>query len=776
MFSHIVLLSIACAILGIVRAAAQSPPTSSFPTPQFSTPDPVFQYIAQCLSLGAEIIMVPQATCVPYETGGNTLQKLEIPLKNTDSATICLDRANPRRLYGDIFKRLAAQNQHPIAPTGIRILGAVFCEDIDLVGLSVPYSVVIDYSVVRGTINARNFHTRNDFSFENSFIFSSLTLTRALIEGSIYGSASFVQKLTATDTKVGGTWRFNNAIIFDDARLSQVSIAGDFLFNGSALSWFWLQSSRINGALELNDTEVRCAYHINASTVGYITASNAGFGIIKTMPQTGSRPAVDYAWWNRAVAGGAANPQKMSFVREMFATPVINKILKNKENTVAPAKGGKVAGPVAIYGCEPGLAATDLEFLVTDTSIGTAVCVTSFHWTMPKGSVPDKSHPSTILALREIKVGGSLSLRPWVDSTEGPYAAALSSDAAALSIATRTNKLEAIGVKAGVFVYDFTESIKPYSNYLDELSFSRIQNSTPDCNQKSAELLGSATVSSQGHLPTADNAMRWLASNQVNSSQPFTVFIQAFETAGLDATDLRIRRAARDLIKHTRQDFSFASTDRPRVASSIDLHRDAGLAYMVFGSATALFSASAEFIGIVFQWLMWGVADFGYRPAKVVWSVFLVLVLFWGWCWFNLRIVGFEPKKKEEGTSAPAGRQTPGQSTKPDIWPVGFLFFFDHLIPAYQIRSEHYSIERVFCRLRAKKAANVSSAANSDAAPTAADARKSYPLTYFGFPLLIRSGDDADHARLESCLTVVRVIGIALSVFVLAAINALIAK
>jgi hypothetical protein len=717
------------------------------------------------LASGGEVVVLSQLKCVAPQQGGNVMDG--IPLTNNDVTAICGDNANPRRLSADLIKRLAAQKPRAIAPTGIRILGGVFCEGLDLVGLDIPYSLVLDYSTFRGTFNARNFRTKNDLSIDYALLLDGLLLTRANVGGSIYSSATFIGHLTATNTNVDGSWYLDNSVVLDDARMFDLSISGDFTLDKSALSWFWLQSSRVAGLLELNDTEARCAYHIKGSTVGYLTADRAGFGIVKSFPSSNGKPALNYSWWNRAApkAGGKSKPL---YVQEILGSQALRALVAEKERRIQQnAKlPGKTGNPAAIYGCDDsGAPSSDLEFLLVDTQVKTALCLTSFIWTIPKGQTPDESQPQTVVALRETQVGGSLILRPWSDDAESNHYDPLQATPALLEAAQQKNKFELIGLTAKVFAFNFKESAKPYSNFLDGLNFTRLEDTHPVCDQRTKEL-GSPNLALPGKLPNVNDAKRWLESNQMRSSQPYMVFINAFEKTGQDSTEFHIDRARADLKERALHLWegngpsSNAQTSKGQTASS------------GFGSVSAisvlpgatLISGLGDAINVSFQSLMWAVADFGFRPAKAVWWVLGVLLVFWIMLWFISGIIGFEPtQKKDDADRPPSTREavaTQSPSKPSEVWPISFLFLFDHLIPAYQIRAEHYAIEKVYRSGRGD---------GSTKEPAS-------PMRYLGLRFRVREGNDDDKARLEQYLVVLRLLGIVLSVFLLAALNALISK
>ena len=76
---------------------------------------------------------------------------------------------NGRRLTAETIKTIAKNTDKKIGPHGIRILRAIFCEKVDLVGLELPFSLVLDKSVFTEGIEIRNIKMRGDLSFDDSF-------------------------------------------------------------------------------------------------------------------------------------------------------------------------------------------------------------------------------------------------------------------------------------------------------------------------------------------------------------------------------------------------------------------------------------------------------------------------------------------------------------------------------------------------------------------------------------------------------------------------------
>lgn len=92
--------------------------------------------------------MAPKLDCVARATGYEIARKANMPLGghdwNGDWNSVCRDKNDARRLPSDIIKRIAAQKDVQLAPTGIRIIGAVFCGNNSSAAL--PYSIILGLS------------------------------------------------------------------------------------------------------------------------------------------------------------------------------------------------------------------------------------------------------------------------------------------------------------------------------------------------------------------------------------------------------------------------------------------------------------------------------------------------------------------------------------------------------------------------------------------------------------------------------------------------------
>src|SRR5262245_21597921 len=501
--------AVVSAAFALLAAAPTPAQTASAP----DIPETTFRAILECLSQGKEIVMVPQLDCVSRLRGGPLAQEAHMPLGapgwNGDWDEVCRNESDPRRLPATIIKRIAAQKEVSIAPTGIRIIGAVFCGDpnaagLDLAGLDLTYSLVIDRSVVNGFLDARNLRIKGDFSFENAVILDSLRLNRARVEGSVYGNKSFIDRLLINDTQINGTWWHREAVVFSDAAIVRANISGDLNLEQSAFSRLWIQSNSIDGALALDDSEARCAYHINASTFGFLDAKRVGFGTMRTAQPAG-QAAIDYAWWNRAVSGTPAR-----YTKRMIESPAIKRIAD--AGLVKITREPQQTNRTLVRGCEDTSNSQQVEFSVLNTTVENSFQLTSFFWLVPKENLPDGAHPTSIVTLNGTKVKGDLVIDLWDDPPakagtqrgqleSGPITArTMERGHADFEGVSKKHKLEAVGLIATTLALDFSDNGRPYYTYIDGLEFARIVNAKR-CKDECEASSGS---------PSLDDVLDWV--------------------------------------------------------------------------------------------------------------------------------------------------------------------------------------------------------------------------------------------------------------------------
>ena len=321
-----------------------------------------------------------------------------------------------------------------------------------------------------------------------------------------------------------------------------------------------------------------------------------------------------------------------------------------------------------------------------------------------------------------------------------------------------SRSFEAKGLTAGSLIFEFSEQTSIYGTQLDGLKFGRIHNNLANCEFKSETDLPNGKTSGSSARPvppTVEQVATWLSRSQKpsSSSQPFTAFADAFENIGEDATSLQVARASQELWDKT---YDWLNSSPFPLGWSLRSFR----------------STFLDSIPLAFRWVLRAVADHGYRPGKAVYGVLLTLAFFWSIFWLKLNIVAFESEKKPDAASkaTQAGQADPNSASVAEaetgLLPVSFLFLFDRLIPAFEIRQENYSIGKVYGR--------VASLGRFWSKPIGSSSHPVYELRYLRMTHNLIPLSEEEKYRFKKWLIALRIIGVAWGVFLLAALNALI--
>lgn len=743
--------------------------------PAWSTPDAVVQQIAKCLHDGKEVVMVPKPEdrCVERSAGAPIARAAGMPFE-VDVAAVCGNQNDPRALSGDVIKRLARQADQPIAPSGIRISGAVFCGEVDLVGLELNYSLVLDYSVFNKRVFARNVRIHGDLSIESSVVRGAFVLTRSRVDGSVYLNDGFMSRSVAVDTHVDGSWHQVNSITLKEADFHGLKVSTDFDLSNSALTKLLITSSQIKGGLYLTGSEARCAYQIKANDIRSVAMEKTGFGSLVSSDGAGvsgqTKRPVTYVWWKRLLSpvenAHSDAAKNYALVSARLGSRSVNDLVQAELRRVAAVEPKDV-----LPGCDKMVASKNAEFQFFDNQVQ-SICLRSFGWL---ASAPGTADATSILALHGTRIANNLII-----DVGGPEQKKSSSDPEKRKELAKTRRFEALSVSMDTLIFNFlADETQDYVTYLDGFKFNQVRDGALDCEyqQPKPEKTGLAATDNNGAaksgsiktgvaLPDVKSVEHWLQKNGASSSQPYTAFVDALDKVGGDAVFVRIAQKSRDVCEKTIPWLGWtiewfcnkrirSQAAREAYADPSDRRPENG----VVGSAGAVFRGGTDILVLGYQWALWGLADHGFRPSKALLATVVVLIAFWLWFWFKLRIVGFEPKSEEESTQHPVQKQS---VAGPDIWPVGPLFLFDRLIPVYRIRDEHYSIARYFRGARADEIAE-----HRDLG------KPPYRMTFLQKKYFVYPVGEEEKAQAEKWLVVLRVIGVVLSVFLLAAINAL---
>jgi hypothetical protein len=340
------------------------------------SPDTLVQDIVDCLHGPGEFVVDPrdpaQRCVAPHKAKINSDLPFNLPRDEIDR--ICANH-DPRALSGDIVKRVVARANDSngvtgIDPTGVRIIGGVYCDQVDLAGLDLKYSLILDRAVFRNEIAARNLRVSGDFSIDDSLVFGTMMLNRARIDGSFYHGLGFIWQEVVSDTKIEGTWHQSGTVVLDEAQFRGLTLSGDLDASDSAFGHFSIDASQVRGGVILNDSEARCGYDIRTSDIGYLLAENAGFGTGTIIEPNGTAPtdvktAVAYPWWYRFWSNGDNPPAGDDAGARPFLTSRATRQLL--ETTPHECRYG-------------GNGDTKVRFVVLEAHIKSNLCLRSFRW------------------------------------------------------------------------------------------------------------------------------------------------------------------------------------------------------------------------------------------------------------------------------------------------------------------------------------------------------------------------------------------------------------
>ena len=694
-----------------------------------SNSDVITQIVA-CLAKGQEVVLqVAKVECTRYLSGAKIFAgevvELDTGAPYTYDVTEVCNPANAgkdfRWLPGDAIKRIAAAQNPKVSSSGIRILGAVFCNFVDLVGLDLPYSLIIDRSFFGAGIEARNFRTSGDFSFDESVSNSTITLARSHIGGTVYGSESRIRKLQIFDS---GNSRLADFPQFGISRPGRIRHRGaigriECAPVGAFLFFPAIQQGEWRPRPHRKPVEVR--RQICKSEIGDLVAVDSGFGI---GVRTGN--GADLFDWR----------DDGNFGRSIRA---VNASFHSAGTTVADK-------------CDYSNLAKPGNFLVSDTTVRSSFCMRSFHWLSQ--SKKNAGRIKSYVRFNDLTVGATMFIdftRPVKKSED------------------ETHTFDAIGMKTRSLIFDFNGDKQVDRTSTSGLAFDDVYAAGADIEckyeldlyatpkpysvewiEKPRNVENIENLRSQLRLPKVIEVMNWLNNNCMQTTQPFSAFVDAAQRTGndSDAKQLRIARASKELwLRITRliNGHIETSTCDDETAPAVPNTSASGT------GSSDFFQYVGDVVTVIFGSLLAILADHGYRPEKVGWFVAAVLVLsliyFWAW----LRIVAFMPAKRNV------------------VRPIGLLFLFDRVLPAYRICEEHYQIKSFYRILYWPwwPPGTLPPQRGRNAPKTLEYLRLKFPVV---------KATPAEAARVETALDIIKVIGLVFAIFLVAAINALVSR
>ena len=178
--------------------------------------------IVRCLKQSKEAVLFPDdgVNCVDKRGADEALatRKADLP-QMIDVRAICereqIAPGKDKRVLDRMIIKSVAQvaANETIDRSGIRVIGAIFCNGLELTGIDLPYSLVLDRSVIWsgkypntlfGNIEARNMRIAGDFSVDDSRIYGNIRLVRSELAGSFYAGKTFANHVQIENSTIKG--------------------------------------------------------------------------------------------------------------------------------------------------------------------------------------------------------------------------------------------------------------------------------------------------------------------------------------------------------------------------------------------------------------------------------------------------------------------------------------------------------------------------------------------------------------------------------------------
>ncbi|KAF2989335.1 hypothetical protein OGR47_20955 (plasmid) [Methylocystis sp. MJC1] len=671
--------------------------------------------ITSCLAVGMEAVLIPDrqgVVCAAPKKGGAYLdtprkERAEQPRypnpHKIDVRVACDEKkgaadVDKRLLPRSAIKDLVRTTKDKIDPQGIRIVGGIYCDGLDLSGVSLPYSLILDRSIFNGDVVVRNFRTEGDLSFDNVVSYKKFNVSRTEISGTLWGQVAFFKRLEIENSSIGGSVRLNGTIVAGTLTIDSGSIRGDVDVSASFFSNLEILRNNIAHVLDLGQSQARCSFDIRKNEIGDVVAVQLGFGEVELVEgEVASEPSENIS--ETDIETEDLHPkvkhEHFRFKRVTddanFGRP-LRGLPKDPYDRYEEPDFGTGAIIRGLKQCVSQRSIRQGALVLIDNHIKSSLCIRSFSW-------PTDSQGRTLkgnIYLNEAVVGGAT----WLNLTRTPTNAA---SGAAEPSSTQTPgrpELNIFNVSTGTLVLNFRLTQQDIALKVNGLHFNRIYASQEACESALSLRAGKPLPQRSGtaqqptfpptlELPTAEQVTTWINKNEfARTQQPFAEFVTVFERAGNVevATDLKIRASnfawwtstCSLLPASLKRRFGWCAPEGGVSISNNDAQgRTSGSDSVPWYQTAARWVE--QLILAIFYFFLGILADYGYRPERIIWWVIGFVIIAWLFFRYVLKIVAFGVEGIPER-----------------IRPVGLVFLFDRLLPAYRIREENYKIGRFF--------------------------------------------------------------------------------
>ncbi|MBI1980476.1 MAG: hypothetical protein HYS63_02720 [Methylocystis sp.] len=559
-------------------------------------------------------------------------------------------------------------------------------------------------------IEIRNFQTKGDLSFDYAISPASVRITRSEIAGSFYSQGAYLSKLAIIDTLVHGSVNAPDSLMDDELTIENTKVDGDVDLAHSFFSHLVFLKNHVGGALDLGQSQARCSFDIRKNEIDDVVAVEFGFGDVRKSDK------------GEELFGFKPANEKSSSAYQRFTAPD-SQIFKGENPFPRPCD--------YVRSIVPG------SFVFIENHIKYSICLRDFSWLVDNQNLSEKS----IIYLNEDVVDGAT----WLDikNPVRPVSAGRERKRPELSI---------FNLQTGTFVLDFEVATKDVLVKVNGLHFERVYSAKDKCETALSPRATKEKARPRDandipqfppslRLPKPEHVTAWVKKNTFKGTQPFAQFVSVFERAGDSdaARELKIQGETTTVMRSFCKSWGFYcenENDNPGEMSNEGKQAD-GLASDI-GRA---FQRMEDRLVALLQFSLWHLAAHGFRPERVVWFALGILLVYW----LAIQLAGVV------GFSVVDER---GPGELPRIQPIGLIFLFDKLIPAYKLREDHSKPLQYYVLADPKQTA--------------------YPFKRFFTVWNVTEASERQQRTIMFCFDLLRWFGLIIAIFLFAAIGRLV--
>lgn len=580
----------------------------------------------------------------------------------------------------------------------IGMIGAIFCDPLEIVGIDITRSLVFDYSVFLNPVLFSSITASANLSFNKTSLLQELKVFRSRIAGGLFVNNALMNTLVIIQSNIGLNIDISDMLVFGGVSILQTKVGDTVNFRGSTFGQLKFVDSEAGADISLKETTVlgfthinrsrfagslnapgaafseleilynkfatnvnlqtigaRCGINLSNNTIGNdLTLSKVNLG--KTFTNNSHPHRVQYRW---------SDPELKAIRKQLNVSP--EDIIKSQANDVLGPKLNALLNLAEQSDC-PLITMEPVQLVqalrINDNRVEKNICLNEFEFSQEQAS--------TDLAVdARVQRGGSILVSLSGSSAQGTAFLSfwptkpVPSRTADARLALPSYVIDLVGFQTGALVPLLkTEYERIFRLLTTGIRFDRIFANTGRCgfvpNSTDSNTGGNSIESAGLKLPTIGSLLSWLS--RADTTQPYTAAIAALDRAGVNATDLKIQKAHFEFISDT--DEKWNETVREW------RNRKGFLTWISLPDVGRLW----DWLRLIATGMLGWVADYGYRPQKAILYVAAAVL---GFTLLISKIL----KVRWAATDV-----------QNRVVPVGWVFVLDYMIPAYNIDAAHFKV------------------------------------------------------------------------------------